>query len=174
MKKGENLKLIPPKRKKELSAKGGRNKKGKKHKTTIEREKVLEMAKDLVAGRTRKLIDTQSILAMGAIKIFKIHMHWEGSGKKKSLIRDKPEIVENEEEIIHVLDHEYGSGAMGDPNDHDDEDQEYDYFFVMTKDPDNQAIKDLLDRTFGKATENKNLTIEKGMGELLDELEEND
>lgn len=132
------------------------------------------MAKDIIAGRTRKLIDTQTILAMGAIKIYKIHYHWEGSGKKRSLIKDKPEIVENDDDIIQVIDWEFGSGAMGNPNDHDQEDEEYDYFFVMTKEPDNQALNSLMDRTFGKATENKNHVIQKGMGALLDEIEEED
>lgn len=151
---------------KKLASKGGKNKKGTKNKTTIEREKVLEMAKDIVAGRTRRLIDTQSILAMGAIKIFVIRSHWEGTGKNKRLIKEKPEIVSDDEEIASVLDHEYSDGDS--PND------ENSFYFVMTKDPDNTAIKDLLDRTFGKATENKNLTIEKGMGELLDSLEDDD
>ncbi len=144
---------------------------GAKSQSTIDREKVLEMAKDIIAGRTRKLIDTQTILATGAIKIFKIHYHWEGSAKKRTLIKDKPQIVENDQEIIHVIDHEFGSGQMGNPNDHDYDDEEYDYFFVMTKDPDNQAINSLMDRTFGRATENKNHIISKGMGVLLDEIE---
>lgn len=166
MPQGENLKKLTPKQRRINAIKGGKNKKGKKHATTIEREKVLEMAKDIIAGRTRKLIDTQYNLAMGAIKVFVIRSHWEGVGKNKRLIKEKPVIVEDDEEIANALDHEYGDGDS--PND------ENSYYFVMTKDPDNQAIKDLLDRTFGKATENKNLTIEKGMGELLDELEEDD
>ncbi len=148
--------------------------KGSKNVATIEREKVLELAKNIIAGRTRRLIDTQTLLATGSFKIFKIHYHWEGSGKKRTLIKDKPVLVDNDEEIIHVIDHEFGSGDMGNPNDHDHEAEEYDYFFVTTKEPDNQAIDSLLNRTFGKATENKNLTIEKGMGALLDELEEDD
>jgi len=166
-------KKIPPKGTPEYKAylrkiglKGGYNKKGKKHKTTIEREKVLEMAKDIVAGRTKRLIDTQSILAMGAIKVFVIRSHWEGTGKNKRLVKEKPEIVADDEEIANALDYEFGEGDS--PND------ENSYYFVVTKDPDNSAIESLLNRTFGKATENKNLTIEKGMGELLDELEEDD
>ena len=63
-----------------------------------------------------------------------------------------------------VLDHEFGDGE--DPSNEDE------YYFVMTAEPQNVAIESLLNRTFGKATENKNLTIDKGMGELLDELED--
>jgi hypothetical protein len=147
-------------------------KKGTKYTPTIEREKILEEAKNIIAGRTRKLIDTQTILAMGAIKIYKIHYHWEGSAKKRTLIKDKPEIVEDDEEIIHVIDWEFGSGAMGDPNNHDQEDSEYDYYFVMTKEPDNQALNSLMDRTFGKATENKNHIIQKGIGAILNDIEQ--
>lgn len=145
---------------------GSGMKKGTKHKVTIEREKILEMAKDIVAGRAKRLIDTQSILALGTIKVFVIRSHWEGTGKNKRLVKGKPEIVNNDDEIAAALDAEFGDGES--PND------ENSYYFVMTVAPDNQAIKDLLDRTFGKATENKNLTIEKGMGQLLDELEEED
>ena len=146
-------------------------KKGSKNLATIDREKVLEEAKNIIAGRTRKLIDTQTILAMGAIKIYKIHYHWEGSAKKRTLIKDKPEIVEDDEEIIHVIDWEFGSGAMGDPNNHDHEDEEYDYYFVMTKEPDNQALNSLMDRTFGKATENKNHVIQKVISAVLNDIE---
>lgn len=150
----------------EAGRKGGLNKKGSKHVTTIEREKVLEVAKNIIAGRTKRLIDTQSILAMGGIKVFCIHSHWEGSGKTKKLVKEKAVIVDDDEEIGKALDYEFGEGE--DPSD------DTDYYFVVTKDPDNSAIESLLNRTFGKATENKNLTIEKGMGELLDSLEDDD
>jgi hypothetical protein len=145
---------------------GAGRKKGSKHKSTIEREKILELAKDIIAGRTKRLIDTQSILAMGAIKVFVIRSHWEGVGKNKKLVKSKAEIVSDDDEISMALDAEFGEGDS--PND------ENSYYFVVTKDPDNSAIESLLNRTFGKATENKNLTIEKGMGQLLDELEEDD
>ncbi len=162
----------PKKKKKGGKQPGAGRPKGRKNETTIDREKILETAKDIIAGRTRKLIDTQTILATGAIKIYKIHYHWEGSAKKRTLIKDKPELVENDQEIIQVIDWEFGSQEMGNPSDHDHEDQEYDYFFVMTKEPDNQAINSLMDRTFGKATENKNIVANIGMGALLDEIEE--
>jgi len=163
-----------PKKKKGGAMPGAGRKKGGKNQSTIDREKILEEAKNIIAGRTRKLIDTQTILAMGAIKIYKIHYHWEGSAKKRTLIKDKPEIVENDDEIIQVIDWEFGSGAMGDPSNHDQDDQEYDYYFVMTKEPDNQALNSLMDRTFGRATENKNHIIQKGMGAILDEIEKED
>ncbi len=150
---------------------GAGRKKGSLNKTTIERNKVLDLAKDIIAGRTRKLIDTQSVLAMGALKVFCIRSHWEGSGKNKKLIRDKAFLVENEEDIIKILDYEYGDGE--DPNKHE-HGEDWDYFFVVTKDPENNAINSLLDRTFGRPTEHKVLESTKGMGALLDDLEDED
>ena len=147
-----------------IAPSGGKNKKGKKNKSTIEREKVLELAKDIIAKRTKKLIDTQSMLAIGCIKIFVIHTYYEGSGKNRRKMKSKPELITNDREIAMVLDHEFGDGE--DPSNEDE------YYFVMTAEPQNVAIESLLNRTFGKATENKNLTIDKGMGELLDELED--
>ena len=171
------MEQIKPKGKRGGKRPGAGMKKGTKHKVTIEREKVLEMAKDIVAGRTRRLIDTQTILATGGIKIFKIiydiTVSYRGKGKTKEAVRTKtarkPKIVTREDEITAVLDHEYGDGKhTEDPN------SETEYFFVVTKDPDNQAINSLLDRTFGRATENKSIEVKKGMGALLDELEEED
>lgn len=144
---------------------GAGKKKGSKNVATIEREKVLEMAKDIIAGRTRRLIDTQTILATGGIKVYVMRSHWEGSGKTKKLVKGKPEIVTDDEEICAALDSEFGDGES--PND------ENSYYFVITKDPDNQAINSLLDRTFGRTTENKTITLNKGMGEWLDEIENN-
>lgn len=144
----------------EMASKGGKAKKGVKHKTTIDRENVLNLAKDIIAGRTRKLVDTQTMLALGTIKIFVIK--YDFIGKKR--VARKPELVTDDETIANVLYHEYADGE--DPSD------DSEYFFVTTKDPENQAIKDLLDRTFGKATENRNLTIDKGMGAILDAIED--
>jgi len=144
---------------KEIARKGGKANMGKKKQPTIDRENVLNLAKDIIAGRTRKLVDTQTMLALGTIKIFRIR--YEFIGKKR--VAQKPELVSDDETIKEVLYHEYADGE--DPSD------DSEYFFVTTKDPENQAIKDLLDRTFGKATENKILTVDKQMGAVLDELE---
>lgn len=143
----------------EAARKGGKANMGKKKQPTIDRENVLNMAKDIIAGRTRKLVDTQTMLALGTIKIFRIRYLLVN----KKRVAQKPELVTDDETIKEVLYHEYADGE--DPSD------DSEYFFVTTKDPENQAIKDLLDRTFGKATENKVLTVDKQMGAILDELE---
>jgi len=143
---------IPIKKKKGGKQPGAGRPKGLRNVATVEREKILEMAKDIIAGRTKRLIDVQSILAMGAIKVFVIRSHWEGTGKNKKLIKSKPKIVSDDDELANALDHEFGEGES--PND------ENSYYFVVTKDPDNQAINSLLDRTFGKATEKKVTKLE--------------
>lgn len=145
---------------KEASRRGGLANLGKKKQPTIDRENVLNLAKDIIAGRTRKLVDTQTMLALGTIKIFRIRY----TLVNKKRVAQKPELVTDDETIANVLYHEYADGE--DPSD------DSEYFFVTTKDPENQAIKDLLDRTFGKATENKVLQVETKMGAILDALQE--
>lgn len=119
--------------------------KGTRNALTVEREKVLEDWKNGVARRATALLQAQTVLATGCIKVFVIRSHWEGSGKNAKRVRSKPEIVETDEEIIAALDHEYGDGES--PNDDDV------YYFVATKDPENGAIDSLLNRTFGKPKE---------------------
>lgn len=144
---------------KRVASSGGKTNKGKKKQATIDREKILEQAKDIVAGRTKKLIDTASMIAFGTIKCFSIK--YDFIGKKR--VARKPELVKDDATIASILYHEYADGE--DPSD------DSEYFFVTTVDPNIIAIKELLDRTFGRATENKTITLEKGMGALLDEIE---
>jgi len=148
---------------KAIASKGGKNKRGVKTKNTIDREAVLELAKDIIAGRTKRLIDTQSILAIGCIKVFVIHTYYEGTGKNRKKMKSKPELVTKDNEIVDALNHEFNDG--NDPSNEDD------YYFVMTREPENVAIDSLLNRTFGRATENTKITVDKPIGILLDELE---
>lgn len=124
---------------------GGRNKRGKRSHLVLEREAVLEAWKNGVHKRTQSLLQAQTMLAMGAIKVFRIDYEWRGIGKNRYKIAKKPDIVISEEEIMDALDHEYGAGES--PSD------DMKFYFVMTKDPDNSAINSLLDRTFGRAKE---------------------
>jgi len=151
---------------KEGSLKGGYAKRGKRHKATIEREETIEAAKDLIAGRTMALVNKQLELALGEIKVFCIRYHWEGSGENKKLVGSKPEIVRGDEKMNVALDYELGkNGYSSNPN------TKLRYFFVICKEPNLRAIDSILDRTFGKATENKNLVVGRTIGEVLDELE---
>lgn len=127
-----------------------------KNKKTLLIEEAYKNIQEKLIERSMKNIDTQTILAHGTIKIFCIHSHWEERGKKKSLIRDRAYLVENDETIMKVIDYEYGEGEN--PNEHDHEDDEFDYYFVATKDPDNRAIKDQLDRIGLKAPDKLDVT----------------
>lgn len=156
-----------PKKKKGGFMPGGGRPKGSKGKTTIEREQALKEFQDGVTRRAKTLMNVQSMLAFGTIKIFRIDTETVGKGKNKKTIKKRPVLVESEEEIINVLDYEYGQGD----NPNDDEV----YYFVTTKDPENKAIDSLLDRTFGKPKENLTVKHEglslKKLYELSKEVE---
>lgn len=119
--------------------------KGMKNKATLEKEDFLKAFQEGVQRRTLGLLNAQSFLAHGTLKVFRIDTKTVGSGKNAKRIREKPVLVENDEEIIAALDYAFAEGDS--PNDDDT------YYFISTKDPDNQAINSLLDRTFGKPKE---------------------
>ena len=114
-----------------------------KRKTTLAKEEVYKEVQRRLAERALKLIDTQTIVAHGTIKIYKITTHYEGSGKSRKKVRDKPKLVTNEQEIERVIDSEFGDG--------EDVNTDDEYFFINTQDPDNKAIESQLNRVFGKA-----------------------
>lgn len=133
-------------RMKNLGRKGGTNKKGSRHVTTVDREQILEQIKNTVALRAKTLINVQTMLAVGTVKVFKIETTRDEKGRET---KSRPELVTDDETIIDALDYEYGDGE----NPSDDET----YYFVTTKDPDNKALDSLIDRTFGKAKESKEI-----------------
>lgn len=158
-KRGANLAIIhaDPKRATEIRRKGGLNKRGKRHSATVEREKALELAKDIIAGRTIGLINAQTLAAYGTIRVMRVD--YEYFGKKK--VAKRPEIVSDDEEIASAIHWHYHDGP--DPNDEDK------YYFVEVKEPNVLAAEKLLDRTFGRATETKKITLDV---EVDDEVEE--
>lgn len=160
--KNKNKSGLTSERAKKMVEKAKKSPRHGKHgrlKKTIAIEEAYRRVQEKIIERSMKLIDTQTLIAHGTIKIFCIHSHWEGNGKKKSLIRDRPYLVENDEDIINVIDYQYGGGET-DPNKHEKDDDEYDYYFISTKDPDNRAIKDQLDRIGLKAPDKIDITSE--------------
>lgn len=127
--------------------------KGRKNDITLEREAFLEEWKNAVARRTKTLLNVQTLLAVGSIKVFCIITEVDAKGVQR---RSKPELVVDDEEIIAALDYEYGDG--------DSLNDEERYYFVTTKDPDNAAINSLMDRTFGKPKESVDLKHSGGIG----------
>lgn len=111
--------------------------KGTKNKNTKEDDIVKEEFRSRVLKSIDSLINSQMNLAHGCQILFKIHSYEDKSGKR---IKEKPEIVTSQEEIESYLAGDY-------------DDEEDDYYFITTKQPDNKAIDSLIDRIWGKATQ---------------------
>jgi hypothetical protein len=122
-----------------------------KAKKTLIKEEVWRQAEQKLMSRTLGLIDTQTIIAHGTIKIYKIVSHTVGYGKNKKTIKEKPELIINDTEISRVLDWEYGSKD-------DDPNTDEEYFFVSVQHPDNNAIKDQLNRIGLKSPDKIDIT----------------
>lgn len=105
---------------------GGLAKKGKKSLKVLEREEAYKLYRERVANNIESLLNAQLTLALGSSYLYK-----KDEGGKRVL-------VTNEAEICAFL-----NG--------DCDESEYDY--VTAKVPNREAIKDLLDRTFGRPTE---------------------
>lgn len=105
---------------------GGLAKKGKKSLKVIEREEAHRLYRERVASLVEPLINAQLTLALGSSYLYKK----DESGRKI--------LVTSEAEICAFLNGEC---------------EEADYEYVTAKAPNREAIKDLLDRTFGRPTE---------------------
>lgn len=128
--------------------KGGRPK-GKKSPATLKKEAVLKAYRERVMGLADRLLDSQLTLAKGITYLYKIEkkkivgpkggIRWEAQ---------KPERVTSEAEIRDYLEGLVESGDVK-----NDQDPSATYYFLTTKDPDSGAIKDMMDRTFGKSVQ---------------------
>lgn len=125
-----------------------------KRKTTLTREEAYRKVQERLIERTMKLANAQTMLGLGTIKVFRIDAHYEYFGKQKKLVKDKPKIVKDDEEIINVLDHEYGDGDSPDEINSDYPK----FYFVEVKDANNQAIDSQFNRLFGKPKETVDVT----------------
>lgn len=123
-------------------------------KTTITREEAYRKVQERIIERSMKLANAQTMLGLGTIKVFRIDAHYEYFGKQKKLVKDKPKIVKNDDEIINVLDHEYGDGDSPDEISSDYPK----FYFVEIKDANNQAIDSQFNRLFGKPKETVDVT----------------
>jgi hypothetical protein len=124
--------------------------KGKKSPATLTREEALRQFRERVAKNTSKLLNAQMTLAMGTQMLFVIHTDSKGT-------RRKPEMITDTETISRFLDENEGvDGVMS--NKHAEGSKAEDYYFMTTALPNNQALESLLNRTYGKAQENIDLT----------------
>jgi hypothetical protein len=129
-------------------------KRGKSKETLTKEAAWLQASQDIV-NRTRKLTAVQSMLGLGTIQVFRIDGHYELFGKSRKLIKDKPRLIDNIDEIVNVLNYEYAQGL--DPSTPDDPTAPK-FYFVETKEANNSAIDSQLNRIYGKAKESIDMT----------------
>lgn len=120
--------------------KGGRPR-GSKTQATIEREIALKELRERVVRSYDALLNSQMAIAHGLTFLYMIKTVRRG----KSAKRLPPKLIKDQATIEAYL-----AGELA--ND------EHEYYFMSTQRPDNKAIDSLLDRTFGKAQQNMDLT----------------
>lgn len=120
--------------------------KGTKNQATLEKEKVLAEVRQRIMRRAQSILDSQFSIAQGTQYLYLVKS--EKIGNK--LFKQKPELVTDEEIIRAYIDGEFGNGESLNDNEN--------YYFITTKEPSNQAIDSMLNRAFGKATDNVDLT----------------
>lgn len=136
---------------------GAGRKKGKKNAKTLEREKVLDAMRQRIMRISDRLIDKQLVLANGQQFLYKIEKEWVKTGKGEGVgywRSKKPELVEDESTIRWYLENQVdlANGDIEDKNEPGDT-----YYFLTTKEPNNQALDSMLDRTFGRPTNSTKL-----------------
>jgi len=121
--------------------KGDKNNKGRPKGTVSDEKKAQQEAfKELkmsVLRMQRSLINAQAGVAKGLTFLYVIRTEMI-KGKQ---VRQKPELITNQKTIEAYLAEEL-------------EDEENEYYFMTTKEPDTKAIDSLLDRVHGRARQN--------------------
>ncbi len=137
---------MPGQASKENGKKGGRPK-GRKNEATIEKERELNAVKQRIMKNAQRIIDSQLSLSQGQQFLYRIDTNKKG-------IKSKPVLITDSEEIANYLDGEFGDGESLNT--------ETEYYFITTKEPNNMAADSMLNRAFGKPTENMELTGKDG------------
>jgi hypothetical protein len=99
--------------------------------------------KQRIVENSQRILDKQLSLAEGVQYLMVIRTEVGDNGKKHKC---KPEVVTDELTIREYLDGKLNQGG-------DDE-----YYFITTERPDTRVLDSLLDRAFGRATNNVDLT----------------
>lgn len=139
---------------------GGRPK-GKKNKATLIQLAVKEKFSQRVLRLTDRLINAQASLAIGQTFLYKIEKEFIKTGTKKNGEEDgywknlQPKLVEAQSEIESYL--EELAENNGDLS--DDKDPTATYYFLTTKEPNNNAIDSLHNRVHGKPTESVQVDV---------------
>lgn len=120
--------------------------KGSKSKKTLEREIVREVYRQRVLGQIHHLMNAQMTLARGVNLLFKIEKK-RTVGPKGGIkwTAQPPKLVTDKWEVEQYL------NKQVDGPDIEDNEPGATYYYITTQVPNNQAIADMLDRTFDKA-----------------------
>lgn len=140
----ENLALA------KLSNKKRGRRKGQLSQKTLDKMRVKKNLDQRILRATDPIVNAQIALATGLSFLYKVHTDKKG-------IRSRPELITTQGVIEDYL--------AGDLEDNDDGD----YYYITTKEPNNQALDSLLNRVHGKPTESVAVTVEvfslKGLAE---------
>ncbi len=126
---------------------GAGRKKGTKSKKTIEQQIVLDALRERIMKNSQRILDSQMSLAQGQQFLYRIETYKNGS-------KSKPELITDENTIQKYLDGEFGDGESI------DDDKEY--YFITTKEPNNQAIDSMYNRVFGKPIDSLEVSGKNG------------
>lgn len=128
---------------------------------TLEKEKIKRNLDQRYLRASRVLANSQILIATGQTFLYKIEKEYVPAGKfgnKKEYWKNKkPVLVESQDEIEQYLD-SLAERANGDMD--DEFDPAATYFYMTTKEPSNEAIKDIMNRVHGmpKATIDSTVT----------------
>lgn len=114
--------------------------KGTLSKTTLDKMKVKKNLDQRFLRATDKIANAQISLAQGLAFLYRIHTSEKG-------VKGKPELITSQSDIESYLD-----GAF----EHDSSD----YYYIHTKEPNNQAIDSIFNRVHGKPKESLDVTVE--------------
>lgn len=145
---------------------GAGRKRGGKNPSTLEKEATLAVLRQRILQNAQSLFNAAKSAAIGNQYLYKIETTIDPKTKKRT--RSRPVIVESQIEIedyIDRLDRENRGETV------DDEDDTV-YYFISTKEPNVNAIKDLFDRAFGKPKEELEISGSMSISDVLNGLEQ--
>ena len=121
---------------------------GSRNAETLERDRVFSQIRQRIMQKADRILNAQLSLAEGQQFLYRIDTTTDAKGKQT---KSKPILVVSPDEIASFLDGEYGHG--------DSQNTDEEYYFITTKEPVNNAIDSMFDRTFDKAKQNNQLDV---------------
>lgn len=143
---------------------GAGGKKGKRTAKVLEREAVFAAWRQKAMYAAQTLLHSQLALAKGSQYLFRIDKDKVVGPKGGVTYKNrKPVLVTNPAEM-----EEYLAGMIREGDEDDEKDPGASYYFLTAKDPENQAIADIMNRAFGKPKEFIELSGDKSNPVVID------